>query len=147
MQREGVQENLGALTADPMRLSQCGPAGHHLGLVPQPRGPQIRWLESSSKPRQGPRNRRRAERDSARRARSSSCGLAMARGDLFFRRCFCPRQRNNDCRGYTTFTVRSLLRSLMHPAPLPLPQADPTTPNQGQRHDTATYRLLKARCE
>jgi putative transposase len=23
-----------------------------LGLVPQPRGPQIRWLESSSKPRQ-----------------------------------------------------------------------------------------------
>ena len=28
------------------------PAGHHSGLVPQARGPQIRWLEGSSKPRQ-----------------------------------------------------------------------------------------------
>ena len=28
------------------------PAGHHLGLVPQARGPQIRWREGPSKPRQ-----------------------------------------------------------------------------------------------
>src|SRR5260221_12937052 len=34
------------------RGGQCRPAGHHPGLVPQPRCPQIRWLESSSKLRQ-----------------------------------------------------------------------------------------------
>jgi hypothetical protein len=28
------------------------PAGDHPGLVPQARGPQIRWLEGPSKPRQ-----------------------------------------------------------------------------------------------
>lgn len=36
------------------RGGQCSPAGHHLGLVPQARGPQIRWLEGPSKPRQAP---------------------------------------------------------------------------------------------
>ena len=34
------------------RGSQCGPAGHHPGLVPQARRPHIRWLEGPSKPRQ-----------------------------------------------------------------------------------------------
>ena len=34
------------------RGGQCGPAGDHPGLVPQARGPHIRWLEGPSKPRQ-----------------------------------------------------------------------------------------------
>src|SRR6478672_10842347 len=34
------------------RGGQCRPAGHHLGLVPQPRGLQIRRLEGAS--RSGP---------------------------------------------------------------------------------------------
>src|SRR5262249_19461217 len=34
------------------RGGQCGPTRHHPGLVPQARGPQIRWLEGPSKPRQ-----------------------------------------------------------------------------------------------
>jgi hypothetical protein len=32
------------------RRGQCRPAGHYLGLVLQPRGPQIRWLKGSSRP-------------------------------------------------------------------------------------------------
>ena len=34
------------------RGGQCGPAGHHPGLVPQAGRPQIRWLEGPSQPRQ-----------------------------------------------------------------------------------------------
>ena len=30
------------------RGRQCGPAGHHPGLVPQPGRPQIRWHEGTS---------------------------------------------------------------------------------------------------
>jgi hypothetical protein len=31
-------------------VGQCSPAGHHLGLVPQAGGGQIRWLEGPSQP-------------------------------------------------------------------------------------------------
>src|SRR3982074_2446010 len=38
----------------PRRGGNCGPAGHHPGMVPQAGRPQIRWLEGASNPRPTP---------------------------------------------------------------------------------------------
>src|SRR5262249_40224932 len=45
------------------RGGQCGPAGDHPGLVPPAPGPQIRWLEGPSRPRQASDRMAKENRD------------------------------------------------------------------------------------